>query len=546
MAINIPMATPGLLANPQPYVNLGLLAPQGGQAARLQAPPASMGGQQQMGLGGALGSLGDAFSSMGKANRDRAEFESRQAYNQLAQANMQSQIDARAIQQNQELEVRGLGVRAAQSLLGVKPVSDRTDQIAQSVANGASIANQANAAAASGMPGPEITPVSHTRRYWVEPGDSPSEMNRVPDVTETALGLRPARYPDEPPYRDSGDNTTIGWPIARPADVGGGRTFADWRADQLAPTAVEMLANAPQDISGDLTPLGDPLDLPPQAGEPATERPANPMADMFAGLTDPERQQFAARFLTVKDSSGFNTVMKDAMERLSPAAIQKAYVDTTKEYFTASREFRDKKDAYKSLLQVLAEQTGSGDIAALKLFVQTFEKGVVQAGEAELVLGSTSIAERFQAIIGKAKGGLLFTLSQREKFAATAKIAYETALSRQEKVDARYKPSFDLLALRNPENRFVSSIDEVDEYKSVGPAWAELSQWDANDPGGFSLAQASKVIDISNIEQMLNPLTSGLTEAMWAKFPEETQTYLINLAKQYKAAAASLRAAQGE
>ena len=33
MAINFNIATPGLLANPQPYVNTGLLAAQGPQAA---------------------------------------------------------------------------------------------------------------------------------------------------------------------------------------------------------------------------------------------------------------------------------------------------------------------------------------------------------------------------------------------------------------------------------------------------------------------------------------------------------------------------------
>ena len=38
MAINFNIATPGLLANPQPYVNTGLLAAQGPQAARLRAP----------------------------------------------------------------------------------------------------------------------------------------------------------------------------------------------------------------------------------------------------------------------------------------------------------------------------------------------------------------------------------------------------------------------------------------------------------------------------------------------------------------------------
>ena len=146
MATQVPMATPGLLRQPMPYVNLGLLAPQG-QAQRLQAPAPSLGQAPD-----ALGGLGEGAQALG------------QNLMQMAQAQREADLQAK------RSRLLGFQTQAAQLDLAQKMQEEarqeayfgpggRLAKLAERLDLGSQAATEANARARAqrGMPGPAVT-----------------------------------------------------------------------------------------------------------------------------------------------------------------------------------------------------------------------------------------------------------------------------------------------------------------------------------------------------------------------------------------------------
>jgi len=447
MATQVPMATPGLLRQPAPYVNLGLLAAQG-QAQRLQAPAPSLGQAPDAlgGLGEGAQALGQNLMQMAQAQREAGLQAKRSRLlgfqTQAAQLDLVQKMQEKARQE----AARGSAVDFANMLSEVSPL---TKQLGEAVGNGATMARNARDNA---LGGPRI---------------DPAPLEQV-----TAQPLSPAGL--DPLAQEAFSQEASGMGLyAAPASPGD--------AQPAAPLAVDRLAAAPQQPTmttetGDVVPFGE-TEQTADVSSVASE--VRPLQQAFNGLTQEERQQYVARFKNAQFSSDpqatVDGILKDMAKTIDIADASKLYRDTVKDFNSKSTEFEDKQDAFRTLGRALEENTGAGDIAALKLFVQTFEKGVVQAGEQTLVLKSTSLQEQLDALSQKAMTGKLFTPEQRKKFYAAAAAAYETAKIRQQRLEESFQPAFKVVSARDPAYAFRSAIQEPEGYRPVESWWLAMT-----------------------------------------------------------------------
>ena len=493
MAIQVPMATPGLLRQPMPYVNLGLLAPQG-QAQRLQAPAPSLGEAPDAlgGLGQGAQALGQNFLEMAKAQREAGLQTQRANLLGLQIRDAQLSFNQKKAEEARQEAARGYAANSANALLEVSP---RTKQLGQAVGNGATMARNARDNA---LGGPRI---------------DPAPLEQV-----TAQPLPP---PGLDPLAQEAFLTDPGAAPASPGD-----------AQPAAPLAVDRLATAPQQPTmttetGDVVPFGETE----QTADVSSVAPeVRPLQQAFNGLTPEERRQFAIRFQNAQFSSDpqaqVDGILKDMAETLDVADASKLYRDVVKDFTSKSTDFEDKQDAFRTLGRVLEENTGAGDIAALKLFVQTFEKGVVQAGEQTLVIGSASMPEQLAALTQKARTGTLFTPEQRKKFYAAAAAAYETAKLRQRRLEESFQPAFKVVAARDPAYSFRSAIEEPEAYRPVESWW--LGMTGANSEEEMTARAVQQGMTPSDAREMVQ----AIDQETWARLSDDVKRALNRLLDQ--------------
>jgi len=472
MATQVPMATPGLLRQPMPYVNLGLLAPQG-QAQRLQAPAPSLGQAPDAlgGLGEGAQALGQNLMQMAKAQREVDLQAKRSRLLDFQTQAAQLDLDQKEQEEARQKAARGYAVNYANMLSEVSP---RTKQLGEAVGNGATMARNARDNA---LGGPRIDP--------------------VPLEQVTAQPLPP------PALDASAQDAFLTDPGAAPASPGD--------AQPAAPLAVDRLAAAPQQPTmtaetGDVVPFGETE----QAADVSSVAPeVRPLQQAFNGLTQEERRQYAIRFENAQfapdPQAAVDGILKDMAKTIDIADASKLYRDTVKDFNSRSADFEDKQDAFRTLGRELEENTGAGDFAALKVFVQTFEKGVVQAGEQTLVLGSTSLQEQLDALSQKAITGTLFTPEQRKKFYAAAAAAYETAKIRQQRLEKSFQPAFKVVSARDPAYAFRSAIQEPEAYRPVENWW--LGKTGANSEEEMTPRAVQQGMTPSDAQEMMNSIS---------------------------------------
>jgi hypothetical protein len=497
------MATPGLLQQPMPYVNLGLLAPQG-QAQRLQAPAPSLGQAPDAlgGLGEGAQALGQNLMQMAQAQREAGLQAKRSRLlgfqTQAAQLDLVQKMQEEARQK----AARGSAVDFANMLSEVSPL---TKQLGEAVGNGATMARNARDNA---LGGPRI---------------DPAPLEQV-----TAQPLPPAGL--DPLAQESFSQEASGMGLdAAPASPGDAQPAAP------LPPAVDRLAAAPQQPTmttetGDVVPFGETE----QTADVSSVAPeVRPLQQAFNGLTQEERQQYATRFKNAQFSSDpqatVDGILKDMAKTIDIADASKLYRDTVKDFNSKSTDFEDKQDAFRTLGRVLEENTGAGDIAALKVFVQTFEKGVVQAGEQTLVLGSTSLQEQVDALSQKAMTGKLFTPEQRKKFYAAAAAAYKTAKIRQQRLEESFQPAFKVVSARDPAYVFRSAIQEPEGYRDVESWWLAMTGSNNEEAmTAISVAQNMTPVDAREMVQAID-------QKAWGRLSDDVKRAINRLLDQSNA-----------
>lgn len=505
MATQVPMATPGLLRQPMPYVNLGLLAPQG-QAQRLQAPAPSLGEAPDAlgGLGQGAQALGQNFLEMAKAQREAGLQTQRANLLGLQIRDAQLSFNQKKLEEARQEAARGYAANSANALLEVSP---RTKQLGQAVGNGATMARNARDNA---LGGPRI---------------DPAPLEQV-----TAQPLPP---PGLDPLAQEAFLTDPGAAPASPGD-----------AQPAAPLAVDRLATAPQQPTmttetGDVVPFGETE----QAADVSSVAPeVRPLQQAFNGLTQEERRQYAIRFENAQFASDpqavVDGILKDMAKTIDIADASKLYRDTVKDFNSKSTKFEDKQDAFRTLGRELEQNTGAGDIAALKLFVQTFEAGVVQAGEQTLVLGSTSLQEQVDALSQKAMTGTLFTPEQRKKFYAAAAAAYETAKIRQQRLEESFKPAFKVVSARDPAYAFRSAIQEPEAYRPVERWW--LGMTGANSEEEMTALAVQRGMTPADAQEMMN----SISLETFLRLPQDVVNAISKLQDSYIAGQKALNEAR--
>jgi hypothetical protein len=510
MATQVPMATPGLLRQPMPYVNLGLLAPQG-QAQRLQAPAPSLGQAPDAlgGLGEGAQALGQNLMQMAQAQREADLQAKRSRLLGFQTQAAQLDLDQKELEKAQQEAARGYAANYANMLSEVSP---RTKQLGAAVGNGATMARDARDNA---LGGPRIDPApleQLTAQPLPPPGLDPLAQEAF---SQEALGMGLDVAPASP-----GD--------AQPA----------------APLAVDRLAAAPQQLTmttetGDVVPFGETE----QAADVSSVAPeVRPLQQAFNGLTPEERRQFAIRFENAQFASDpqavVDGILKDMAKTIDIADASKLYRDTVKDFNSKSTKFEDKQDAFRTLGRELEQNTGAGDIAALKLFVQTFEAGVVQAGEQTLVLGSTSLQEQVDALSQKAMTGTLFTPEQRKKFYAAAAAAYETAKIRQQRLEESFKPAFKVVSARDPAYAFRSAIQEPEAYRPVESWW--LGMTGANSEEEMTALAVQRGMTPADAQEMMN----SISLETFLRLPQDVRDAISGLQDSYIAGQKALNQAR--
>ncbi len=505
MVTQVPMATPGLLRQPMPYVNLGLLAPQG-QAQRLQAPAPSLGQAPDAlgGLGEGAQALGQNLMQMAKAQREAGLQAQRANLLKLQIRDAEQSFDQKTQEEARQEAARGYAANYAKMLSSpLSEVSQRTMQLGAAVGNGATMARDARDNA---LGGPRIDPApleQVTAQPLPPPGLDPLAQAAF---SQEALGMGLGAAPASP-----GD--------AQPA----------------APLAVDRLAAAPQQPTmttetGDVVPFGETE----QAVDVSSVAPeVRPLQQAFNGLTPEERRQYAIRFEMAQFSSDpqaqVDGILKDMAETIDIADASKLYRDVVKDFNSKSTDFEDKQDAFRTLGRVLEENTGAGDIAALKLFVQTFEKGVVQAGEQTLVIGSASMPEQLAALTQKARTGTLFTSEQRKKFYAAAAAAYETAKIRQRRLEDSFQPAFKVVSARDPAYAFRSAIEEPEAYRPVESWWLKMTG--SNSEEEMTPRAVQQGMTPSDAREMVQ----AIDQETWARLSDDVKRAINGLLDQANA-----------
>lgn len=399
MATQVPMATPGLLRQPMPYVNLGLLAPQG-QAQRLQAPAPSLGQAPD-----ALGGLGEGAQALG------------QNLMQMAQAQREADLQAK------RSRLLGFQTQAAQLDLAQKELEEARQKayfgsdgplakLAERLNAGSLAVTEANARARAqrGIPGPAVTAAP------------------VVDVASQEL----------PPLPPQGLDAATQQAMQQEADSLGldAAPASSGDAQPAAPLAVDRLAAAPQQLTmttetGEVMPISEQAELP----------------SLAQTLPDGVRQQalsLVKQAMELRDGQKAADAFKLLAEYGDPRIAQKAAQPIYTEYNKDAREFETAYAAYETLLENVKQNTSVSAVGAIKSYFAIMEPGLqVTDAEARSIAEGQSYAEQFQIGVLKGLVGKPFSKTFADALQRSALAAMQARLSLQERRDARTKAFLD-------------------------------------------------------------------------------------------------------
>jgi len=391
MATQVPMATPGLLQQPMPYVNLGLLAPQG-QAQRLQAPAPSLGQAPDAlgGLGEGAQALGQNLLQMAKAQREAGLQAKRSRL--LGFQTQAAQLD---LDQKEQEKARQEAYFGAGGTL---------EKFVERLDLGSNAAREADNRARSqrGMPGPAVTaaPVAEVASQELPPLGLDASA-------QEAFAMDPGAAPAP----------TVTMPAS----------------DQLA---VERLAKAPEQPTV-MTSAGEVVPLSGQAEPPS----------LAQTLPDGVRQHALAMIEQARhlqDGEMAAKAFKLIAEYGDPRVAQKAAQPIYTEYNKDAREFERAYGAYDTLLRNVKQNTSVSAVGAIKNYFAILEPGLqVTDAEAQSIVEGQSIPEKFQIGILKGFAGKPFSKTFADALQRSAQAAIQARLSLQERRDARTKAFLD-------------------------------------------------------------------------------------------------------
>jgi len=401
------MATPGLLRQPMPYVNLGLLAPQG-QAQRLQAPAPSLGQAPD-----ALGGLGEGAQALG------------QNFLEMAKARREAGLQA------QRANLLGLQIRDAQLSFDQKKLEEARQEayfgpggtlakLAERLNAGSWAVKEANdrAQAQRGMPGPGVTAAPIVE---VTSQELPSPPLQDLDASaREALANDPGMAMLFP-----GSQRTTG---AAPA-----QTLTMPASDQLA---VERLAGAPEQPTM-MTSTGEMMSISEQAESPS----------LAQTLPDGVRQNVLAMLeqsRMLRDGEMAAKALKLIADYGDPREAQKAAQPIYTEYNKDARAFEEAFANYNTLIKNVEQNTSVSAVGAIKAYFGILEPGKqVTEEEARSIAAGQSYAEQLQIGVLKGLVGKPFSKTFADALQRSAQAAMQARLSLQERRDARTKAFLD-------------------------------------------------------------------------------------------------------
>ena len=396
MATQVPMATPGLLRQPMPYVNLGLLAPQG-QAQRLQAPAPSLGQAPD-----ALGGLGEGAQALGQNLLEMAKAQ-REAGLQAQRANL---LGLQIADAKQSFDQKKQEEARQEAYFGPGSTLAKLEKLLDAGSRATTVAN-ARARDQRGIPGPAVTaaPLEQvTAQPLPPPGLDPLAQEAF---SQEALGMGLGAAPASP-----GD--------AQPA----------------APLAVDRLAAAPQQPTM-TTETGDVVPISEQA-EPSS---------LAQTLPDGVRQHLLAlveQSRSLRDPQKAADAFKLLAEYGDPRITQKAAQPIYTEYNKGAEQFEAAYQAYDTLLRNVKQNTSVSAVGAIKNYFAILEPGLqVTDAEAQSVVDGQSIPEKLQIGILKGFAGKPFSKTFADALQRSAQAAMQARLSLQERRDARTKAFLD-------------------------------------------------------------------------------------------------------
>lgn len=452
MATQVPMATPGLLRQPMPYVNLGLLAPQG-QAQRLQAPAPSLGQAPDAlgGLGEGAQALGQNFLEMAKAQRE-ADLQAKR----LRLLGYQTQVAKLDLDQKSLAASRREADRSqAQSVLdAVQGVTPFTQPMTAAMANGARAVRTAqNNARVPTAPAPLAAP---RLPVATEPLPAPA-----PSAPQGALDAATQQAMQQ-------EADSLGVPLpSSPLDPA---LVAQQDYGSVVPTATSRLSATPQadtvdPFSGDVVPYrsADEEYAALAAATPenadavlaATTNAEVSAQNKLASLPAPVREQlegltnFGGFMLRSMIESSINSdnplegvtaFFKLAREGSREDIQQMAAL--RKELDGISKPFIKAQATYNKLLPALEGRGGVSDFMLLKLAVQFVEEGVVMEGEKRSFQDTSGFLEKLLTQMENVKNGASLSDAQRKEISSFTSKVYSSLIKEQKRIEAPYQENF--------------------------------------------------------------------------------------------------------
>jgi hypothetical protein len=495
MAINFNIATPGLLANPQPYVNTGLLAAQGPQAARLRAPVAQMPAQGN--LGTALDGAADAFTDMRK-DQMRAE-----AHKDL--------MLSRAIARDRDLATKSL--RESQLV-----ASERSNQnwaqmskmlLPDTLDAGSNAATEARARANATRQGPDIVSsesLSPDQKDVISTplapldGTGAANMTQFPDpLLASVQSPIPGTSFDEADRQAAVvDPKGAAWRKAAseaPDPQNSSRLFFK----EGAPNRYTEQSLSAGDKFGNIRPVG--LEATPELRpepepepEPGPGNYLNQVRSQILKLPEGQRAIIFTRLkaaIGAQDNEGMRAAFKIIQDNVDPAALQKAAEPMFDNYNKDAVDFNAALTSWRTMTEVYnsGDLSQASNVVFIKSLNGILEPGMaVTDGEAKAMAGGQSVETSVGGFVGAFTQGKPLTLEVREQLMRAAQSSMKARLNAQEDMDTRYKPLFE--TLRVP-FRSVLTEDNLEDIRNfVGQeSYDHITRFGDTDPSKLTNSQ---------------------------------------------------------
>lgn len=474
MATQVPMATPGLLQQPMPYVNLGLLAPQG-QAQRLQAPAPSLGQAPD-----ALGGLGEGAQALGQNLMQMAQAQ-REAGLQAQRANLLGLQMRDAQLSFDQKSLAALRLEAdrsqAQSVLdAVEGVTQFTQPMTTAMANGAravrAAQNNARVPTAPALLAAPRLPVA-TEPLSAPQGALDAATQQAMQQEADSLGVPLPSLPLDPALVAQQDS------LVAQQDYG-----------SVVPTATSRLSATPQAdtvdaLSGDVVPyrsadeeyaaLADATPENADAVLAATTDEEVSVRNRLASLPAPVRAHL--KKLTPSGSvllgamigssinsdnplEGYVNFLKLAGEGSRDDIQQMASL--RKDLDGISKPFIKAQTTYNKLLPALEGRGGVSDFMLLKLAVQFVEEGVVMEGEKRSFQDTSGFLEKLLTQMENVKNGASLNDAQRKEISSYTSKVYSSLIKEQKRIEKPFQENFSQIksmSLLNNPVTFTSRIN---------------------------------------------------------------------------------------